>query len=143
MTQSEKRRDNLLKVLLIALEFERINSPWPEIYQGSAERYRASHALSTQKKFFRGFEQAARETILMANDWPRDQRISFFRKVREATGLSIFAIVGDIEKDVERLLKRKRIKDDNDLRLLVDYVSDYPDGQYFEPARDLLIAYGH
>ena len=143
MTLGDSRRDNLLKVLLIALEFKRLNSPWPDIYEGSEERCRASHALSTQKKFLRGLEQAARESLLSAADWPKDQRASFFQKIREATGLSALAIVGDIEKDVERLLKRKKIKGEDDLRLLVDYVSDYPDGQYFEPARDLLIAYGH
>lgn len=134
----EKKRDDLLKVLLIALDFQRKYSPWPEIYEGSEQRYRYFHSKATAKKILKGFEQAARELIHIAAEWPSEERITFYQKIRNATGVSFFAIVGDIEQDVEKILKRNKVRGEDDFRLLLDYVSDYPKGQYLEAARVLL-----
>ena len=140
--QYDNKRENLLSLLLIALEFQVKNSPWPDIYKGSEERYRESYAKSTSKRFLKGLEEAARDTIQIAAEWPREDRADFYQRVRDSTGRSFFAIAGNIERSVEKILKRNKVGNEDDLQLLLDYVSDYPCGKYFESCQEFLRAQG-
>ena len=88
-------------------------------------------------------EESVRDIEAALQDWSAEARRDFLDAVREAAGKEFVAISGGVERAVAKLLRRKRRPlGEFDLRLLRDYVSDYPDGALVEQASAVLAELG-
>jgi hypothetical protein len=84
-------------------------------------------------------EEGVRDLALSIQDWSPEARSFFLSEVLRTTGRSFFDICPNASKEVARLLRRKKQTfTEYELRLLRDYVSDYPDGEFVGLADQVL-----
>lgn len=104
-----------------------------EMLLGSRDKAR------TNKKYLGGMREALRGVAAVLHDSSKDKLDKFLGEVVKRTGLSFYEILGDVDDAVSKIVRRGKIRDEFELRLLIDYLSDYPQGPHRDAARDLLI----
>lgn len=92
----------------------------------------------TDKRLIKGLKEAVRDLRVSIFDLPHHDREEFLALVKERTGTSFFGIVGYVDSDVEKVLARGKFRGEYDIRLLIDYISDFPHGVHAQAAKELL-----
>ncbi len=137
---TRERRDDLRDVLLAHNHAKQAHYPQLVYSSDGDERARQWHAAATPgRPWLRGMEEAVRDIRHSIEAWSPEAKATFYAEVLATTGRSFFAISEDASKAVARLLRRKRQRFRADeLLLLRDYVSDYPDGELVAAASEVL-----
>lgn len=126
--------NSMLTVIDLRLQYwDRMNILSPEQVTASRERYqkiaqRIANGEKPPKRVTDGLLQAVRDIAAETKDWPRELRDEFNQAVTESTGLPLFEISGHIESTISRILAGRSRISDADIRMLHDYVADYPEG---------------
>lgn len=136
-----ERRDDILDVARAWSEAMRRHYPGV-IGDDHDRRLLAWHEAATTKAVLKGGEEFLRDIAQSMPEWSLAAKRDFHEAVQEKTGQTVPILLGPIERQVARLLKRRRPLDEFDLRLLRDYVADGAEGSLAERASLLLDQHG-
>lgn len=119
--------------------YEKHSALSPESFRQGRERLEHWFLRAqTDKKFLNGMKEGVRGVAESLFDLPETDVRHFLRLVKERAGVSFFEIACNMELEVQKIVSRNRLRGSREVRLLIDYVSDHPNGAYVSQATQLL-----